>query len=104
MTRLVLAAFALLLAGHGRVAFGDTTTVAEVRRLETTESPEPMSAVPRASGVRALSGRGALSMDETTTVILEHRLETTADPDTMTAGSEGLWLAVDDTSTDSEDW
>ncbi|CAK0843812.1 unnamed protein product [Prorocentrum cordatum] len=55
MARLVFALAALLLAGQGCAPVEGTTTVAEERRLETTESPapstsEPVSAAPCASG------------------------------------------------------
>jgi len=89
MARLVLAVVALLLAGQGCFAVEDTTTVADERRLETTDSPpEPVSAAPRMAGLgpmllallaTLLAGNGCAALDDTTTVGDERRLETTTD-------------------------
>ena len=59
MARLVFAIVALLLASQGCAAVEDTTTFAEERRLETTDSPEPVSAAPRASGLGPMIVLGA---------------------------------------------
>jgi len=91
MARLVFAVVALLLAGQGCAAVEDTTTFAEERRLETTDSPEPVSAAPRMGGLGPmllallallLSGTGCTALDETTTAAEERRLETTDGPST----------------------
>ncbi|CAK0829484.1 unnamed protein product [Prorocentrum cordatum] len=97
MARLAFAVVALLLAGQGCAAV-DTTTVAEERRLETTESPqpstsEPLSAAPRTGGLGPLvlallalllSGNGCTALD-TTTLAEERRLETTESPQPSTS-------------------
>ena len=62
MARLVLAVVTLLLAGQSCAAVEDTTTVAEERRLETTDAPstsEPVSAAPRAGGLGPMVVLGA---------------------------------------------
>ena len=91
MARLVFAVVALLLAGQGCAAVEDTTTFAEERRLETTDSPEPMSAAPRMGGLGPmllallallLSSSGCTALDDTTTAAEERRLETTDAPST----------------------
>jgi len=97
MSRLALAALAVLLAGHGCVAH-DTTTMGEERRLQTTaapasDTPDSVSAAPRAGGLGTVllvllgflyagSAAGA-ALDESTTMAEGRRLATTeADPGT----------------------
>jgi len=103
MNRVVLAAFALLLAGRGCLAEDQTTTTQERRLSETTvadDTPGDVTSAASRTGLGAVllallaflyvgSAAGA-ALDESTTMADERRLDTTAadgTPDDVTSAA-----------------